>query len=49
LALLEAGGMARAASRRVLEQVRISLEERGHALVVGALRRRLESVIAAWL
>ena len=49
LALLEAGGMARAASRRVLEQARISLEEPGHALVVGALRRRLESVIAAWL
>ena len=49
LALLEPGGMARAASRRVLEQARISLEEPGHALVVGALRRRLESVIAAGL
>ena len=41
--------MARAASRRVLEQARISLEEPGHALVVGALRRRLGKGIAAGL
>jgi hypothetical protein len=41
--------MARAAARRLLEQARISLGEPGHALVVGALRRRLESGIAAGL
>ena len=41
--------MARAASRRVLEQARISLEEPGHVLVVGALRRRLGNGIAAGL
>jgi hypothetical protein len=48
-ALLEAGGMARAASRRLLEQARISLGEPGHALVVGALRSGLGNGIAAGL
>jgi hypothetical protein len=49
LALLQAGGMTTAAARRLLEQARISLAEPGHALVVGTLRRRLESGIAAGL
>jgi hypothetical protein len=49
LALLQAGGMTAAAARRLLEQARISLGEPGHALVVGTLRRRLESGIAAGL
>jgi hypothetical protein len=49
LALLQAGGMTAAAARRLLEQTRNSLGEPGHALVVGTLRRRLESGIAAGL
>ena len=49
LALLVAGGMADGPARRLLEQARISLGEPGHTLVVGTLRRRLESGIAAGL
>ena len=49
LALLQASGMTTAAGRRLLEQARISLGEPGHALVVGTLRRRLESGVAAGL
>jgi|GEM_PF-4501845 len=49
MALLQTGGMTAAAARRLLDQALISLGEPGHALVVGTLRARLESGIAAGL
>ena len=49
MALLREGGMPAVAARDLLQQAHISRGEPGHALVVGTLRRRLESGIAAGL
>jgi hypothetical protein len=49
VALLQEAGMTAAASRKLAEQARLTVGEPGHALVVGVLRARLESGIAAGL
>ena len=49
VALLQEAGMTAAASRKLAEQARLTVGEPGHALVVGTLRARLESGIAAGL
>ena len=49
VALLQEAGMTVAASRKLAEQARLTAGEPGHALVVGVLRARLESGIAAGL
>lgn len=49
LALLQGAGMTAAAARRLLEQARQTAGEPTHGVVVGMLRRRLGSAIAAGL